>query len=129
MEACRFISVGESYGAGMLRIDRSGFETDDARLIAFLRQSPDYGVFFYEVASRAVLQEERIQDAIRVLNDAGLLETPPVEAGEAAEELAAVAEQAAIRAAQEAAAEAAAAAKREAREKAYAAHKAKKAGK
>lgn len=114
-KVCRFIATGRSYGAGKIRITREGYETDDAREIEFLRKSPDYGVFFYEVATSRDLEEERLKDALALLTAAGLYPPPvvaPVMEGDAAAEQAAVEEQQMIRAEQEAAEEAEKAARR-----------------
>ena len=70
-KVCRFIATGRSYGAGKIRITREGYETDDAREIEFLRKSPDFGVFFYEVATSRDLEEERLKDALALLTAGG----------------------------------------------------------
>ena len=52
----RFVSIGRSCDIGSITIPNTGIELEDPNLIAFLRKSPVFGNWFYEVETTEGLE-------------------------------------------------------------------------
>ena len=62
----RFVSIGRSCDIGSITIPNTGIELEDPNLIEFLRKSPVFGNWFYEVETTEGLENAILAHAAKI---------------------------------------------------------------